>query len=370
MKMKAFVNVMVASTWNSAIQNLVIGTGLGAMAPNMVVMSFEDLNHPSSASSSLSAVERGDASNKEDVDDDDDDVMPLLGSKSHHRRGSTWSHPPTLVDALTTLAEAKVPGAVQSDDGNAIASALPTVFTVSHAVGTLRDILWLRKAVVLTRGMEHLPADMRQKATIKVKISRSVTRSITSCCSKTRRTSALHTKDTMEKKKYIDLWHVFPAETLITPSNNDDNNGARILDSQLALRLQLAFIMAEQWGLQLRLFYVCIASQRDILLTELDALAYKTRINFAALVADVVDDPAAMLPDQLGARIAAKSGRNTPCAMAFLELPSPPSAGAVADVELDVEYMRNLDALTAVADLPAIALVRAATDRVVVTTEI
>ena len=65
-----------------------------------------------------------------------------------------------------------------------------------------------------------------------------------------------------------------------------------------------------------------------------------------------------------------QSGRCTPCAMVFLALPSPPTAGAVADVEADATYMRDLDSLSAVADMPALAFIRAATDRVVVTTEI
>jgi|TARA_B110000208_G_scaffold171646_1_gene214067 hypothetical protein len=56
--------------------------------------------------------------------------------------------------------------------------------------------------------------------------------------------------------------------------------------------------------------------------------------------------------------------------MVFLALPSPPTAGAVADAEADATYMRDLDSLSAVADMPALAFIRAATDRVVVTTEI
>ena len=105
----------------------------------------------------------------------------------------------------------------------------------------------------------------------------------------------MHSTDSHHKKEYIDLWHVFPENALSDTVE---------LDPQLALRLQLAYIVAEQWGLALRLFYVCTEERREALLKKVDALAYSTRIQFTAVIAQVVDDINSLLPDQLGACIA------------------------------------------------------------------
>ena len=166
MKMKAFVNVMVAASWNSAIQNLVIGTGLGAMAPNMVVIAFDDLNYPATTTATPQIDGGGDGA--------DDSEVPGSG---HHRRGSTWSHPASLNESLESLAAEKIPGATQTDDGSSLAAKLPNVFSLSDAVGTIRDVLWLRKAIVITRWMERLPSEMREKETFGLKMSRSWNRS-------------------------------------------------------------------------------------------------------------------------------------------------------------------------------------------------
>ena len=65
--------------------------------------------------------------------------------------------------------------------------------------------------------------------------------------------------------------------------------------------------------------------------------------------------------------IASQSGRSTPCVVVFADLPPPP---AQVDGAADAAYLRQIDEMTAVADLPALALVRAATDRIVITTAV
>ena len=341
MKMKAFVQVNVAPSWRGAVQNVIICTGLGAMAPNMVVVPLESLTNC-------------DRANDAELDD------TMKSERAAEWGTSFLKHPSMLNRALNALSSKEEgPGLVQVDDGARLAQELPFTFGMSEAVGTIRDILWLRKSVVVTRLMDRLPSEMRTKATVGTKLKRwqKRTRAIVS----KRRTTALSKADidSAGAKKYVDIWHVC-----------SEGDAPVALDAQLALRLQLGYIMSQNWGLELRLFYVCTDSQRETMLTSLDAVLHSTRIHFAAVVAHVIS-PSQTLdrlePDEIGAMIASQSGRSTPCVVVFADLPPPP---AQVDGAADAAYLRQIDEMTAVADLPALALVRAATDRIVITTAV
>ncbi|TPX69577.1 hypothetical protein SpCBS45565_g02294 [Spizellomyces sp. 'palustris'] len=146
-KVKAFVQLTISPSERVGAQNLLLGSGLGGMKPNIVVLGFLEPNRRRSPNF---------------LESDDDD---LADRDDTGGIASMWTRPnprQTTADQVEELEQdplaADLPNAIDLDDGIA----------ESEYVGIIEDALGLNKAVGIARGFEALeqePGEFRPSQT-------------------------------------------------------------------------------------------------------------------------------------------------------------------------------------------------------------
>ncbi|KAJ3159951.1 hypothetical protein HDU86_001215 [Geranomyces michiganensis] len=134
-KIKAFVQITIATTERIGAQNLLLGSGLGGMKPNILAMGFLENDRRTSGGSfddfAAAAVAAG---------------VSTMRQRRHLRPGGHSVSDPQIAELDRDPLAADLPNSVDLDDG----------MEATEYVGIIEDALAIDKAVAIARGFGNL----------------------------------------------------------------------------------------------------------------------------------------------------------------------------------------------------------------------
>ncbi|KAI1316222.1 hypothetical protein EDD11_010332 [Mortierella claussenii] len=208
LQLKAFVNLSVADSVRIGARNLLIGTGLGGMRPNIVVLgSFNLQRYLREKQEQQERLEQEER--RLQVEDIPQPHPPPLKTPDL-KSGPFGPHSTTTMNnnSHTDHTLLNIPVSLPIDNIRVESS-----IKITEYISIIEDVLSLNKAVAIGYGFERLELPEEHKTNWKQMFSFG-SELIPSTSAPTSRASSLHKHGERKKKKYIDLW---PMQMSITP---------------------------------------------------------------------------------------------------------------------------------------------------------
>ncbi|KAF9435729.1 hypothetical protein BGZ76_005622 [Entomortierella beljakovae] len=194
-QIKAFVNLSVADNVRIGARNLLIGSGLGGMRPNIVVLGSFNLQKY--------------LKEKEERDQEQHSRQGGIPQTHQHPLKSAFIPAPVSSDQQEDHTLLNIPVALPIDNIRVEAS-----IKITDYVSIIEDVLSLNKAVAIGYGFDRLELPEEHKSSWRSLVHNVVPSSILP--QSTSRSSSLPKLGEIKKKKYIDLW---PMQMSITPQH-------------------------------------------------------------------------------------------------------------------------------------------------------
>ncbi|GJJ70481.1 solute carrier family 12 (potassium/chloride transporters), member 9 [Entomortierella parvispora] len=225
LQIKAFVNLAVADSVRIGARNLLIGTGLGGMRPNIVVLGSFNLQRLLKLKEEEQRHSRALRQQQQQRDDEEGGPLPIaIGSPVHHhspvtpqvKGGNTFNSiagPTHITTSASGMADTllNVPISLPIDN-----IRVEAPIKITDYVSIIEDVLSLNKAVAIAYGFDKLDLPEEQSRSIwnLLSLAANSENQRPPPSTSASRASSMHRHGDKKKKKYIDLW---PMQMSVAP---------------------------------------------------------------------------------------------------------------------------------------------------------